>query len=205
MIAERSRHEDDVPRSGSCASDFPADRDDPDAAGVDEQTVGLPTFGDLGVAGDDGDAGFLRRGLHRFGDPLQRFQGQALLQDETRGQPLRPGADHRQIVDGAAHCQASDVPTRKEEGRDDVRVGRDGEPPRSGVLDDCRIITPQQGRVLEGRIEDAADERLGHPASAPMADHHNLSVVNRYGAHCSLHGHGLSSHPRPFRFTLTHA
>jgi hypothetical protein len=57
MVAEMAVHDDGVAGPGVARRDVHTVRHDADAGGVDEQFVRRAAFDDLGVAGDDGDAG----------------------------------------------------------------------------------------------------------------------------------------------------
>src|ERR1035438_1546889 len=79
-----------------------------DARGVDEDAVTLALFDDLGIASDDLDAGGFGGLAHGFGDARQQVDGEALFQDERRGEIKRFGATHGQIVDGAVDGERAD-------------------------------------------------------------------------------------------------
>ena len=87
----------------------------PSPAVVTNSPSAAPRGHHLGVAGDDLDPGPCR-GLGHVGDDVaQDVDGQALLDDEARGQPARTGARDRQIVDRAVDGQVADRPTGEAE------------------------------------------------------------------------------------------
>ena len=71
--------------------------------------------------------------------PLQIFYGEAFFQNEACREIERTRAAHRQIVDRAVDRQTAYVAARKEDGIDDVGIGRVSEP--DGVLSISRATT----------------------------------------------------------------
>ena len=129
MVADRAVDEDFIARPGGVAADLQVVLNDADAGGVDEELVPLAARNDLGVAGDDGDRGCLRRMRHRFEDPFQIEDRQPLFENEADAERQGSGAGHRQIVDRAIDGQIADITTREKDRVDDIGIGGEGKPP----------------------------------------------------------------------------
>ncbi len=97
----------------------------PDTRGGDEAAVGLASVDDFRVARDKEHAGRLCGRSHRCHDSLEIRKRETFLENESRAEIEGPGPAGGEIVDGPIHRQRADVATRKEQRRDDVRVGRE--------------------------------------------------------------------------------
>src|SRR3954452_21292586 len=90
-----------------------------DSGGVDEDAVSLALFDDLGVAGDDLDAGGFGGAAHGGGDASERVERGAFLGDEGGGEVGRFGAPHGEIVHRAGPGERADIAAAEEERFDD--------------------------------------------------------------------------------------
>ena len=113
-----------------------------------------PLVDDLGVAGDDRDAGLARRRRHRAARRGAAARPAALLDDRGAGEVERHGAADGEVVDRAADRELADVAAGKEQRVDDVGVGREGEPVaargQSGEVETRLVVQRRQQRVVEG-------------------------------------------------------
>ncbi len=164
MIADRAGNQNDVAGTRAIAGQMQPVRHGADPGGGDEHAVRLAALDDLGVAGDDLDAGLARRRAHALRDAVQIGQRKALFEDEAGGKMQRPRACHRQIVDRAMHRQRADVAAGKEQRRDDIAVGGHGEAP-GGRVEHRLVVALRQQIVVERVAENFADE-LRHGAAA---------------------------------------
>ena len=137
---DRTGEDDGVAGGRPIRADGDARGHEPDAGGVDEETVGRSPIDDLRVAGHDSNAGPSRGPGDRFGDPPQLVDRQAFLDDVGERQRQRLGAHHGQVVDRAVDGQLADVAARELERADDERVGGESEPLAEQV---------DHGRVVE--------------------------------------------------------
>ncbi len=171
MLADRPRQQQHVARARARAADVTPARQHADPGGRDEAAVALALLDDLGVAGDDGDAGRTCRRGHRLHDALQVGQREALFEDEAGRQPQRARAEHRDVVDRAVHGQAAEVAAGEEQRRDHMRVGGHDQPAAGGQLGRRRqrgaVVALVQVLVVELGGEQLADElRRRAPAGA---------------------------------------
>jgi hypothetical protein len=166
VFSDRSRHDHRVTRSRVRHAELVGGLDDADAGRVDVAAVALAALDDLGVAGDDRDAGLLGRPRHRRADAGQVGDREALLEDEAGGEVQRAGAGDGEVVDGAVDGEVADVAAGEEQRGDHERVGGQRHPARfdpelGGVLH------PVEQRVAERLGEDRLDQGVrGLPAGA---------------------------------------
>jgi hypothetical protein len=90
--------------------------------GTDEEFVGFPFFGDLGIGGNQLHAGFKAGFGERIYNQFELLNGKTFFQDEGGGQETRVCSEHGDIIDRAANCQPTDIAARKEEGRNDMSI-----------------------------------------------------------------------------------
>ena len=156
-------------------------RNDADAGGGDEDLVALAAVDDLGVAGDELDAGFGGSGAHGLDDAAEIVDRQAFFEDERGGEIERLRAAHREVVDGAVDGETADVAAGKEDRRDDKGVGGEGEA-RVADGEHGLIVELVEHGIAEGGQKDFVDEVGGELAAAAMAEHDLLVLVDRDGA-----------------------
>jgi len=163
VIADRPGDDDGVarPRPGHAQGSVALDEAHP--GGADVAAVGLALLHHLGVAGDHADPGRRRGVAHGRCDPGEVGDGKAFLQDEAGRQVQRRGAGHGQVIDGAVDREVADVAARKEQRRDHVGIGGEGQP-RSAEAQPGRVLELLEQRVAERVEEDRLDQRLGRLA-----------------------------------------
>ena len=169
VTAEVAAEEDRIAGANGSGRDREGVLNEPNARGGDVESVALAAFDDLGVAGDDGDAGGGRGLAHGGDDALEGFGGQTLFENEGGAEPERAGAAHAEIVDGAVDGELADVAAGEEERADDVGIGGECEAGAGGG-EDGAVVLGIEGRVREGGAEDAVDQVLGEGAAAAVAD-----------------------------------
>jgi hypothetical protein len=208
VVAERTGHEHAVAGLRARGRQIDTCRNCADPGGVDEQAVGAPALDDLGVAGDDGHAGSLRRRRHRGGDSSEVADREAFLDHEAGRKPTRLGSCDRQVVDGAVHGERADVAPREKERLDYVGVGRERKP-GAGRLADGRVAELCQQRVVKLLDEELLDESARRPAAGAVGKRDDLVAELRHAARsavtppggrsCSRRRRRLRSRPCTFR------
>ena len=88
----------------------------------------MAALDDLGVAGDDLDAGRLGGRGDRLDLGPQLLGVEALLEDQRQRQRERPRAGHREVVDGAVDRELADRAAGEADRLDDEAVGRHRQP-----------------------------------------------------------------------------
>ncbi len=175
VVAQGTADQDHVAGLGPVRADGDTLTHDAHAGGVDVDAVAMAALDHLRVASDDLDPGLARRFCHRAHHPLQHLNLQSLFQDESSGEPERPGAAHRHIVDGAVDSQRTDVAAGEKERANGEGVGGHSQL----QLASRKIASLQvefyhagvgqlaQVGVVQRRGEDLADEFVHHlPAGA---------------------------------------
>src|ERR1035437_3299424 len=109
VIAYEAGEQDHVAGAGVGGGEMDAGADASDARGVDEDAVARALFDDLGIAGDDLDAGGFGGLAHGFCDAREDIDGEALFEDERGCEVERFGATHGEIVDGAVDGERADI------------------------------------------------------------------------------------------------
>ena len=126
---------------------------------------------DLGIAGDDGDAGRVGDALHAGDDAAQDVDVEAFLQHRPQ-EEKRPRAAHRQIVDGAGDRKRADVAAREEQRIDHVGIGGERQPvavPREVRERQHRLVFQcTEQRIVEGADKDILDQRAHRLAAAAV-------------------------------------
>jgi hypothetical protein len=120
VIAERAVDDDDVARLRVHGTKIDTGGDEPDTCGVDEHLVRRAARHDLGVAGDDRDAGRCRRLGHRANDAAKERDVESLLQDHRAAQIQRLRAADRKVVHGPVDGQRPDVTAGEEQRIHDI-------------------------------------------------------------------------------------
>src|SRR6516165_5047563 len=95
-----------------------------DSGGGDEYLIPLAAIDDLGVAGDESNAGFVAGSPHGVGNALQVGERQTFLQDEGGGEPQWPRAADSQVIHRAVNREFADVAAGKKDGANYKRIGR---------------------------------------------------------------------------------
>jgi hypothetical protein len=81
--------------------------------------IPLSTIDDLGVAGDEGDAGLVAGRAHRRDNALEIRERQSLFENKRGGEEQRRCPADRKIIHRAAHGQLSNVSAGEEERAND--------------------------------------------------------------------------------------
>ncbi len=178
VIADGSAQDHPVARAGLAGGQTHAVRHDADAGGVDEQAVALAALDNLGVAGDDGDAGRGRCFGHRRCDQAQGLGGKAFFKNEPGAQKQRPRAAHREIVHGAMHGERSDVAAGEKQRLDHERIGGEGDA-SAADFDDGLIVHAVEHGIGEQRQEDVAQKFRAQPAARAVAEHDAVALWER--------------------------
>jgi hypothetical protein len=143
-----------------------------DAGGAQEHPVGVAALDDLGVAGDDLDAGRARRrgdGVHLH---AQRVGVEPLLEDHRQAQRERARAGDGEVVDGAVDREVADRPAGEAQRLHDERVGGD----HQVVADRARVGHRRAGLGAEGGDEQPLDQRLRRLAAGAVG-HRDRGVL----------------------------
>ena len=127
VVADGTGHKDAVAGPGGVDREAAPFRHRADPRGGDEDAVALAAVHDLGVAGDEGHAGFAAGVAHRIDDTPQIVQRQAFFEDERGREEERPRTAHGQVVHRPVHRQFADVAAGKEERSNDKRIRGDGD------------------------------------------------------------------------------
>src|SRR5580700_894049 len=175
VVADIAAEEDSVPGPGAIGGEARGAVNVADAGGGNEDLVALAAIDDLGVSGDELDAGVLRGGGHGVGDAGELGRGETLFEDEGGGKVEGCGSADRQVVDGAVDGEGADVAAGKEDGGDDKGVGGKGET-RAGDVEDRLVVHAVEGGIAEAGDEDLVDELGGELAAAAVAED-DLGVV----------------------------
>ncbi len=166
MIAEGSAQQDAIAGTRPVAGKLDALGNHADAGGVDEHPVAFAALHHLGVAGDDAHPRCPRCARHGLHNALEVGQWKPGFQDEAGGEMQRPGAGHRQIVHRAMHRQRTDVAAGKEQRRNHVAVGGQGDAAGRQVQAGLIVALVEPG-IAERRREQFLDQlRHGPPAAA---------------------------------------
>ncbi len=152
-------------------------RDAADPRGVDEQAVGLAPIDDLGVAGDQADAGGVGATAHRLDHPAQGRDRQAFFEDEADAQAFGARAAHGEVVDGAVDGERADVAAGKEQRPHDIGIGREGG--RAVDRQHGAVVAAVEFRIVERRANHVVDQAGHRPAAAAVGELDRFAVVRR--------------------------
>ncbi len=167
VVAKRAADQDRIAGRGAVAGDVHARRHNANPRGGNENAVALALLDNLGVAGDDGDAGGAGSVRHAGNDAFEIAERKAFLQHEGGGKVKRPRPGHGHVVDGAMHRKRADIAARKEQGRDDMRVGaHDHAAGRD--LEGGLVVGLGKPLIVEMAVEERADQLGGRPAARAM-------------------------------------
>ena len=118
---------------------------------------------------------------HRLDDAGEVSHREALLEHVAGAQEERLGPAHREVVHRPVHGERADVAAREEGGRDDERVGGEGEP-LDAHRHDRAVAERLEVRVAERGGEERLDEPGGPAPAAAVGELHDVAVVERRGA-----------------------
>ena len=165
VLADVARHDDVIAGARLLGPDAQPVGHHADAGGVDEKPVRTALSDDLGVAGDDADAGVGGGLAHRLRDGTEHLELEALLEDEAGRQRQRLRPAHRQVVDGAVDGQITDVAAREEQRVDHVGVGgqRDAAGRRRRARAESRDGPPEDPNAGRNRFSISSSERMPPP------------------------------------------
>ena len=169
VVAECTRHQDDIARLAVGAAERHARGYLAHAGGIDIDAVGPAALDHLGVAGDDRHARLACRLGHGLDDLAQLVHGVALFEDEAARQVAHVSARGRDVVNGSAHGESADITAGEELRRDYKAVGRHGDAPARGQRSDAGIVALEQFGRPKGIQKDLIDDAFHHLAARAVA------------------------------------
>jgi hypothetical protein len=116
VVPDRSRNNHDVSRLGLVTADLKSRVQHPHTGSGDIEPIRFAVRDHLGIAADYHHPSLFGCQLHGMDQLFQQGKLQAFLEDEAGGQVEGLGADHGQVVHGAANREPADISAREFQG-----------------------------------------------------------------------------------------
>jgi hypothetical protein len=175
VVTYSSTDNDAIPDPGVSAVNLQVMLDYADAGSVDKYFVGLAAWHDLGIAGDNLNAGNISSHTHRRQNLSQLSLAETFFQNQPDAQPERFSPHHGQIVDCAVYSQITDITSREEYRVNNIGIRSIGKL-AAFKLKERRIILLCLPAARQGRDYQFIKQLIRKPAAAAVAEEDKIAV-----------------------------
>src|ERR1039457_3086710 len=175
VVADCAVNDDLVSWSGVGTVDWNTVFDDTDPGCGDKNLVSLAVGHDLGVAGYNGDPGFVCGPAHVKQDGFQVCPAETLLNDQSDTQVARLSPHHCQVIDGAVHRQTADRAARKKNRVNHERVGGVGQFSGKWFQDGSSVLSALPG-TAQNRDDQVVTQLVGESSAAAVTQKDEIII-----------------------------